>query len=271
MSEDEIVVFIISGIGALAGAYWTKVSSLPRAFTQGNAGIGLLRLSVAASVLWAAYVMRFHGDPSIQGVYVWFYLLMAYAVVKIFGQISTLIFGLHLRSDVYERRNLAAALFIAGFTFAVGVIFGGSLWGEADPLSENEGGYWIPLAFFALGWAVLVISTALYLWREPGKFQRQIRQERETGTGWGAGVYMVMTATLIFRGVAGDFWGWQHGILGMGTIALMLVGHECILLAGARMSNNHMARMIESIIYILLGAAAWQLNQLVDRFYTGVP
>jgi len=269
MSGDEVFAFILSGVAGLVGAYTTRVSSLPNVYTQGNPGIGLLRLAVAASIAWTAYVIQFHGDPSIQGVYVAFYLVMAYGVTKVFGQLSAQFFGVGLRSDVYERKNLAGAQFIAAFTLATGIVFGGSLWGEADPLSDAEGGWWIPAGFFLMGWGTLVLATALYLWRDPGSFRQQIRQERDTALAWSTALYVVSTATIIFEGVAGDFWGWRHGILGMGTIVLMLVWHELIIYGASRMAPSRMMRALEQSMYIGLAAAVWLLNRMLDRFYTG--
>ena len=72
MSDDEIMVMIFSGIAALVGAHITHISSLPSQHTRGNPGIGLTRLAVLASVVWTAYVIQYHGDPSIAGIYVFF-------------------------------------------------------------------------------------------------------------------------------------------------------------------------------------------------------
>ena len=267
MSDDEIMVFAVCVIAGLAGAFYTRTSSLPFVYTKNNPGIGLLRLSVLAVVCWTAYVIQYHGDPSIQGIYVAFYLIMAYAVAKVFGQMGTSLYGLHLRSTVYERKNFAAALFIAGYTIATGIIFGGSVWGEADPLSDAEGGWWIPFGFFILGWINFNIVTRIYLWREPGNFSSQICQERDTAVAWSATVFMVSTSTIILKGVAGDFWGWQHGILGMGTIAIMLVGHEVIGMIGDSAYNKTSLRIIERFVYIGLAAFVWFLNQIIDQAY----
>ena len=110
-------------------------------------------LGVLLAMVWIAFVIWRHADPSVTGVYVWFYLVMGYAAVKLLGQTTPAAFGARVRVDVGERRNLAAALLVAAFTLATGMIFGGSLWGEADPTGEGEGGWWIPVTFFLLGWA----------------------------------------------------------------------------------------------------------------------
>lgn len=270
MSDDEIMVMVFSGIAALVGAHVTHISSLPSQYTKGNPGIGLTRLAVLASVVWTAYVIQYHGDPSIAGIYVFFYLLMAYGVTKAFGQGVTVFFGISLRSDVYERKNLAAAIFIAAYTLAVGVVFGGSVWGEADPLSDAEGGWWIPFGFFMMGWISLTTATGLYLWREPGSFRQQICQDRDTSLSWSAAVYVLSTASVLLKGVSGDFWGWRHGIFGMGAIAAMLLGHEIIALAGRGGRPSFAWRVFEQIMYVGLAALSWFLLWQFDQWYVGV-
>ncbi|MDQ1256462.1 MAG: hypothetical protein QG656_1058 [Candidatus Hydrogenedentes bacterium] len=269
MSDDEVFVFILSGVAGVVGAFLTRVSSLPSPYTRRNAGIGLMRLAVLAAIAWTWFVIQFFGDPSIQGVYVWFYLVMAYGVTKMFGQVGAQMYGVSLRSDAYERRNLAAALFIAAFTLATGIVFGGSIWGEADPLTDAEGGWWIPFGFFLMGWFTLVIATAVYLWREPGRFRTTVCQERDRTVAWSAAAYVVSSATLLLQGVAGDFWGWRHGMLGMGTIALMLIGHEVIMFLGGRGPEKGLLRAVERSLYLALAVIVWVLSGVIDRLYVG--
>lgn len=269
MSGDELFILVVSGVAGLVGMFIARVSSMPGLFTEGNPGIGLMRLAVAGAVAWTAFVIHFYGDPSIKGVYVVFYLVMAYGVTKVFGQVSAQVYGLRLRSDAYERKNPAVALFIATFTLATGIVFGGSLWGEADPLSDAEGGWWIPLGFFFMGWIILVLATALYVWREPGRLRRSLCQERDTALAWSVGVYMLSTSTLILEGVAGDFWGWRHGILGMGTIVLMLAGHEILMAVGRARPQSGVLRVLERGLYIALGVIVWLLNRIIDQSFTG--
>jgi hypothetical protein len=269
VSEDEIIIMIMAIAVGMVSAAGTRTSSLPADTTRSNPGIGLMRLAVVASLIWTGLVIHFFGDASIRGGYVVFYLIVGYAVAKFFGQtLGAGIFGLHLRSDVYERKNLAAAVFLAGFVLATGIIFGGSLWGEADPVGNDEGGWWIPMGFFLMGWTILVAVTALFLWREPGRFRLQIRQERDTAMALSAAVYMFSSALVILEGVAGDFWGWRHGLLGMGAIGVMLVGHEIFVTvtgSGDKPGETPVVRrFLERCFYIGLAVGAWSLNRLID-------
>lgn len=271
MGDDEITILLLVAGAAGAGIIATSPSLMPRAFTERNPGIGLLRLASAFTILWTAYVIQFHGDPSITGIYIAFYVILAYSAAKIFGHfIGGWLCGIHTRSDIYERRNTAAAIVIAALIAAHGFLFGASLWGEADPLSDDEGGWWIPIGFFLMAWFVLFAATALYIRREPTGFLRQIRQERDTGLAISAAVYLLTCAYLLFNGVAGDFWGWRHGLFGMGAIALMLLGREIILLAtSTAQAPGPIQRVFEQVLYVGLGAISWALGRAVDQAYIG--
>lgn len=100
MSDDEIFVLVVCGVLVLVGLHQTRVSSYPRQYTEKHPGIGLMRLAVAASLVWTALVIHYYGDPSIKGIYVTFYIVMAYAAVKLFGQVGAQMFGVRLGSDV---------------------------------------------------------------------------------------------------------------------------------------------------------------------------
>ncbi|HXV85116.1 MAG TPA: hypothetical protein VD793_00375 [Gemmatimonadales bacterium] len=219
------------------------------------------------AVAWIGYVLWRHADPSVRGIYVWFYLVMGYAAVKIFGQSVAQVFGARVRVDAGERRNLAAAVLSAALTLATGLIFGGSLWGEADPTGEGEGGWWIPVTFFLLGWGVLVGAFKLFLAREAGDLKPLIRQERDLADARAAGVFLLSCSVVLTDAVAGDFWGWSHGLLTFGVLAGMLLVREMF----ARRSGGDQPqdqsegrRVLESGVYVLLSGGAWLLNRMLD-------
>lgn len=58
-----------------------------------------------------------HADPTIEGWWTLLYAAMAFAAIKLFGQFGAEWFGPRLREDVFERRNWAAAQFIAAYFF----------------------------------------------------------------------------------------------------------------------------------------------------------
>lgn len=252
MSDDEIFITIVAAITAVAATAGTSVRGLHPLCLDRNPGPGLVRLAVIGSLLWLGIVLGFFSDPSIVGIYVWFYFLLGYAVTKLFGQVLLMTSGISLRVDVGERRNWPAAVFFAAFTLGTGLIFGGSLWGEADPNSDYEGGWWIPLGFFLQGWLVMVVMLTLYLWREPGRFRTGILQQRNASEAMGAASFTLGTAVLMTNAVAGDFYGWGEGLKDIGLAAAMLVAHEFLRPPTGVPDIGGARRTFECALYLLL-------------------
>lgn len=252
MSDDEIFITIVAAITAVGCAGVTSVGGLHPLCLVRNPGPGLVRLAVIGSLVWLGIVLGFFGDPSIVGVYVWFYFLLGYAVTKLFGQVLLMASGISLRVDVAERRNWPAALFMAAFTFGTGLIFGGSLWGEADPNSDYEGGWWIPLGFFIQGWLVLVFMVTVYLVREPGRFRTGILHQRNESEAMGAACFTLSTAVLMTNAVAGDFYGWSEGLKDIGLAAGMLLAHEFLRPPTGVPDIGGGRRAFECVLYLLL-------------------
>ncbi len=274
MDSDEIAVFAISVLAAVWGTDRASVAWLHRLFFRGNAALGLVRLAVLGAMLWIAFVLWQFADPSVTGIYVFFYLVLGYAVTTAFGLQAGAIFGPRLRVDVYERKNLAAGVFIAAFALATAMIFGGSLWGEADPEGGGEGGWWIPLGFFVLGWSILMLAVALYLRGERGSFRVNVRQNRRFEDAQALSVYILGVAVVVTEAVAGDFFGWRHGLASLGAVIVMLVIHE---LAVARLPGlpttaetpaqvARSRRLFESAAYALLAVGFWVMHRVLDRW-----
>jgi len=176
--------------------------------------------------------------------------------------------------DVCERHNAAAAVFFAGFVLATGMIFGGSLWGEADPTGSDEGGWWIPLGFFLAGWCVLILALALFFWREPGPTRLRIRRDRNLPTARAAASYALASAWVLTEAVAGDFYGWKQGLLAVGSVALLLVIHELFAFGQGRMTSalgpRGGARTWETLTYPISGAIFWWLNRIFEHQLAGM-
>ncbi len=88
--------------------------------------------------------------------------VMGLAVITWLGPEAAQAAGIRYQQDVMERRNPRAALIVGVTILATGLIFGGALGGEADPVGDDEGDWWIPAGSFLVGWLCLVISTKLY-------------------------------------------------------------------------------------------------------------
>ena len=263
MSESEGFVLLFSVILGVAGAVINRTGALHPLYFRDNPGPGIIRLAVLLAMAWIGYVLWRHADPSVVGIYVVFYLVMGYGVVKMFGQTVAMAYGARTRVDAAERRNVPAALVVGAFTLATGLIFGGSVWGEADPTGEGEGGWWIPVSFFLLGWIVLVIVFGLFLRREPGRLTQRLQQERRLDDARAAAFFLLACASVLTDAVAGDFWGWTHGLLTFGVLAVMLLVREVLAYLPQAERTGH--RLLETGAYTLLGFASWGLNRYLDR------
>ncbi len=280
----------------LVTALATRTGGFHPLYLRGNPGPGILRLGVLLAMAWIGFVLWWFADPSVTGIYVVFYLVMGYAVVKLFGQLIPSVLGARIRVDVVERRNVPAAILLGGFTVATGLIFGGSLWGEADPVGDGEGGWWIPLTFFLLGWSVLLGAFALFLQREPGRLAHRIQRERNVEDARAAAAFLLAAGVALTDAVSGDFWGWEHGLLTFGVLAGLVLAHELfsgmVHGAGTPMQGGGVhggeddlrgeeggtpegevpsegRRNLEAVVYGLLGLGAWGLNRLLDGILGG--
>jgi len=272
MGDSEPLIFLLSIIVSIVMFLHTSTRGLHPLFLKNNSAIGLTRLSIILSLLWMVVVLNTYADPSITGIYTWFYLIIGYAVVKTFGQQAVLLLGASFRALVYERKNFALALVISAFTFGTALIYGGSLWGEADPYGDDEGGWWIVLGFFILGWLFLVLTVSLYIWRESKLFIANIRQDRDVESAMTFSTYILSTSIVLTEAVAGDFHGWTQGLLSFFTIAGMLVIHEIFHAkddqpqSAPRPKRDH---VFESLLYILMAVFSWFIARLLNTFLWG--
>jgi hypothetical protein len=270
VSEDEIFVFFVSALLALTGTAQTSTANLHALHFRNNPGIGLVKIAGWLAMTWIALVLWRYADPSVTGIYIGFYLLMGLAVVKTFGPGASALFGVRFRVDVCERKNFSGAMLLAAFILGTGLIFGGSLWGEADPDGDGEGGWWIPLGFFLLGWIALVGLAAIFFWREPGTIREQLLQSRSNLHAQAGAAYLLGIAVILTETVAGDFHGWWHGLGTFGVVGMMLLAHEGFLwfthsTAGTGDDPVRLPRWLESGFYLFCGFGTWGANRLLDQ------
>jgi predicted membrane channel-forming protein YqfA (hemolysin III family) len=272
MEEDELVIGVLAAIAVLLAGSYIAGGRLHRLYLRNNPAAGLPRLAVLASLGWLGIVLKWFADPSIVGIYVVFYGVLGLAATLSIGLLVPKIYGIRLRVDVYERRNMAAALVLASHTLSVGLIFGGCLWGEADPDGDGEGGWWIPLGFFAAGLAVLWLAAAFYIKHEPGSLRLRLIQDRSWPAARAAATYLVSVAIVLTDAVAGDFWGWTHGMLALVMIAVMIAAHrllnrglpQVLTTVEQRTDGWFAGRQLEAVLYALMALAFWLLQRLLD-------
>lgn len=266
MSGDEVFVAGACAVVVAASTGLTSTAWMPPLALRRTAGLGLVRLAMILAMAWLLLVLMRYADPSVQGIYVAFYLLMGFAAVRGFGILAARFFGVRLRVDVVERANPAAALLAAAMVLGTGMIFGGCLWGEADPTGDDEGGWWIPVGFFLAGWLAWLGALALFFWREPGPTRLRIRRDRRLPEARAAAIYTLVAAWVLTEAVAGDFYGWRHGLVAVGGVTVLLGVRELFTLGQDRLltSGENGGRGWEGIAYIGSGVAFYFLNRMLE-------
>lgn len=273
MDDSEFIVFFVSIALAVAGIAANTTGRLHHLYFRGNPAPGIARLGVVLAMTWIAYVLWRHADPSITGIYVVFYLVMGFAAVKLFGQSVAAAYGARTRVDAGERRNIPAALLIASFTLATGLVFGGSVWGEADPWGDDDGGWWIPVSFFLLGWTCLLVVFALFLVREPGRLKERLRGARSFDDARAASVFLIGAGWVLGDAVAGDFFGWRHALATSGWLAGMLIVREAFRLWIARQDAGdvdgdriRIGRLLESAFYLAIAFGSTRIERAIEAW-----
>ncbi len=278
MESDEFVILIVALGVALFATPFALGWLLHRLFLKSNAAAGVPIIAVCASMVWIGFVLRYYADPSVDWIYATFYFIIGLAIVVGPGFWAPRCYGLRVSVDVFQRKNMAVAIVVGAFAFTTAMIYGGSLWGEADPVGDDEGGWWIPLGFFSAAWVVLVLIVALYLRGERFSLRTRLVQDRSLGEARAASSYLLSTGIVLTDAVAGDFWGWWQGMLGLVTVALMMFTHElfrrsmpAILTTVEARSYGWLAgRHFESLAYLCFGIAFWIL-QFAMRVWTEIP
>jgi hypothetical protein len=256
---DTGFVFGASVVLSVWGLGRSSSKRLHPLYLRGNAAIGMARLGVLAPMLFCAYVLAFHADPSVHYNIFWtlLYVLMAFTSIKLFGQVAAEWFGPRLRVDVYERKNLAAGTFIGAFTAATGMIFGGAMWGtmEAEALEYGaffeslpgyEDGWWITPWFFLMGWAICVASLILWMLGEPGHFRTRIVRERRMSDARAAAMFCIAVAITITYAVSGEYRGFWDSLVGFGFVALPVLAHGVM----KPRPGQERSRDAEGLVYI---------------------
>jgi uncharacterized membrane protein YjfL (UPF0719 family) len=237
--QDTGFVFGASLVLCMWGLWRSKVGTLHHLYLRGNAAIGAARLGVVGSVAWCGWVLFNHADPTITGIWTVLYAAMAFAAIKLFGQFGAELFGPRLRVDIYERKNLAAGLFVGAFTLSTGLIFGGAMWGSMDGesleygwifriLPGYEDGWWITPWFFLMGWFILYLTMRFWFRRENSNFRHRIVRERRLDDAWAASCFCIACAITIAYAVQGDYLGFWDSLLGFSIIAVPILAHEAL-------------------------------------------
>lgn len=247
----------------LWGMWYRSTWRLHHLYLRNNPGPGLVKAAVWLAMAWCVFTIFVFGSERIVHIWYIFYLTLGFGAMMVFGIKGAELFGLRLRVDVYERKNVGAAFFIAAFTLATGMIWGGSMWGESDAESLEYGaifeilpsyddGWWIIPLFFIMGWTVLVSTMALWFYRERGVSGKNIRRDRSIADARAASLYCLACAIPITDAVSGNYYGLADSLIGFSVIALPVLGHEIFRPSTA----EHERDPQEPWYYIALGFGA---------------
>jgi len=274
MEGDEVAIFVMAMVAAACAAPFALGWLVHRLYFKGNAAAGVPILVVAACMAWVGFVLQNYADPSVKGIYAVFYFLIGLAIVVGPAFWVPAIYGLRISVDVFQRKNLAVALVIGAFVLSTGLIYGGSLWGEADAEGDDEGGWWIPLGFFSVAWALLILLATIYIRSESYSLRIRLVQDRSLSEARAAAGFLIGVAIVLTDAVAGNFEGWLKGMAGLGTIALMMITHElfrmsvpAILTTVETKSQGWLeSRRWESFVYLGLAVLFWAGQFLVRKW-----
>jgi len=199
MSDDEIVVLVISLILALIGwGYWYVV--LLRADRLGRDGSPARpTLALTPLLCLAGLFILLRGLASFDVrndlVYLAFYMVFG-AAWMVPGRALFSLFGISWRDDALERRNPAAAWVVAGALAGLLACYAGANIGDGP-------GWWCVLFAGGLGSAVWFVAWVVV--QKAGDLAEAVTVERDRDAGIRLGALLLAAGLLCGRGAAGDW------------------------------------------------------------------
>jgi hypothetical protein len=161
-------------------------------------GLGWLVLVAPAAcvlVLLGVLLTLAASDVRDSVTYLFFYLLGGVAwlgaSVWTFG-----LLGIHVRDDVFERRNHGAAFLAAGAMLAVTLCFAGANVGDGP-------GFWV--VWFSTGLACATLALLWVLLQLFWPVVERVSVERDVGAGRRAALLLVAVGLVLGRAAAGDW------------------------------------------------------------------
>jgi hypothetical protein len=232
--EVEEQVFFLGSIAGGFALFQIFVSRKPSIYRSSAVDEGILTLGFILAGTWQFYVLRFHADPSVVGWYAFSYFMIGLWISFQFGKMGARWTTGSDFTSIGERENVPVAIIYAAFMLATGLVFGGSLWGEADPSGDGEGGWWIPGVFFTTGWLTLVLLGCVG-WRRVVSHCGKFDTERPPGRVSGIfSMYLLSCAWVVFGQVSGDFYGWSNGLVPLLSAGGLILIQELFLVRGGK-------------------------------------
>ena len=119
--------------------------------------------------------------------------------------------------EIISDRNAGAGTVEAAVYIAVGLVIAGSITGNADDVGTSIGA---SFAFFGLGMATLIIYTLFYEKTTSFKVHEEIERDN-TAVGVVLASNLIAIGIVTFKAVFGNFVGWEEGIAGFLTFAVI--------------------------------------------------
>jgi len=204
-SGDELLFMFLAGIvGGLGIVHWVRLISPdpPVGARLGPSGrrwllaLPAVCLAIVAAVIWnwadPAQVSE-HVDYLIlflAGAAAWFWLAVA----------AVSVLGIHLRYDVVEGGNRAAAISIAGAALANALIYAGGNIGAGPTI-------WTTIVPAAIG--SLTLCLLWFLVETCALVSEAITIDRDKASGIRIAGWAIASSIVLGRSVAGDWTGWD--------------------------------------------------------------
>ena len=201
MGDDEVFLLVISLTLFLFALYRWCVALRIAGRSRSN-GWPLMLLTPIAGLVFIFLVLRRSADDEVRddARYIILLLLLGGAWV---GVVSGILhaFGVGLREDAAERRNVAAALAWCGTTLGVTILYAGGNTGEGPSLWNNVFSAGVGTSALLLMWLVLEWTA---------RISHSVTIDRDIASGLRVGGFMLSIGIIFGRAVAGDWRSAAH-------------------------------------------------------------
>jgi uncharacterized membrane protein YjfL (UPF0719 family) len=225
MSGDETLALIISGI--IAAIIWLRwYWQIPSVRFVGPVPTTWVPLAVTpllcAALLFVVLRRLASADVRDSGQYLFMYTVIGAAWVGVAFRLLPW-FGVSPTRDALERRNMAAALVVAGALVGLTLAFAGGNIG-------NGPGWWVVV--FAAGLASVVLLGGWALVESLTGVSESVAIERDTATGLRLAGLLIAAGLVLGRAAAGDWvsaGATVRDFVAVGWPALLLFAVEVLL------------------------------------------
>lgn len=258
MSGDEVILTLFALIaGPVLWTVWLWQMSRIAVVRGQRAAVASIAVTLIAAALLILFILDTAASSDVVDApkYEFMYVVVGLAWVRA-AQIVFPYFGLSPRDDVFERRNGAATVALAGAIAAVALCYAGGNIG-------NGPGWWVVVFSAVLATGALMVSWAVLT--QLTSVADAVTVDRDTAAGIRLAFFLLSCGLLLGRGVAGD---WISAGATVVDLAAMLPATSVILalavivegLAKPTPQRPHAPifelGILPSMLYLFVGAGA---------------